>query len=353
MGKTPQFRLANLSDLSLRWFALAIVLASLVTVSPGTGSRLWFALVFLAYTGLMQVTVQARKDSLGWFWLATAADFGLATLWSWQLGQKFSLYHLPVILMGLRWGFPGAITGGLAGAALYSAGSYAATGAVTFGVVLQRVMFYLPSGLVAAFLGREIDHQRREQQRLGAALSELETAHEKIKEYARLKSQQAITDGLTGLHNHTYLQKRIEEEIKRTTRHGRPTSMIMIDLDNFKKFNDTYGHLRGNEVLKEIAQVITGSVREVDLVARYGGDEFAVLVPEADTETTAQIGERIRQSVDSRLAGTPAGALGVSLSLGVATVPRHAQNRLELIEQADRAMYRSKASGKNQVAPLT
>lgn len=348
----PRFRLSNLSDMSLRWFTLTIIAADFLA-NPASGVKwAWLIPAYLAYTLVLQATAATRENNRGLFIVTTAIDLAVAFLWTfWHAGaQKFSIFHLPTALLALRRGWAGAVIGAVTSAILYFAAS-ASLAALTPGLVAQRVMFYLATGLVTAFVSREIKNQKDERNRLEQALRELEAAHESIKEVARVKAVQATTDGLTGLHNHAYLQERVEEEVRRTFRYGRPTSLIMIDLDNFKKFNDTFGHLKGNDVLKEAARGISESVRAVDLVARYGGDEFAVLLPETDTEDALQVAERIRFGVLFRLAGTAAGEIGVTLSLGVATVPNHARNRLELLERADQAMYLSKKAGKNRVQP--
>lgn len=160
--------------------------------------------------------------------------------------------------------------------------------------------------------------------------------------------QQADTDGLTGLYNRRYFNEKIEESVSRTKEDGGYLSLIMMDVDNFKKYNDTFGHPAGDKLLKIVAGVVSEAVREGDIVARYGGEEFVVILKNTSRETALQIGERIRISV----ANIPSGTLKspITISLGVGTLPDHASDRNSLLEFADQSLYYSKQSGKNRVS---
>lgn len=159
---------------------------------------------------------------------------------------------------------------------------------------------------------------------------------------------QADTDGLTGLYNRRYFNEKLEELVNQAKEDGSCLSLIMIDVDNFKRYNDTYGHLAGDQLLKTIALVISDAVRDGDIVTRYGGEEFAVILDHTGKETALQIGERIRISV----ANIPSGKLRtpVTISLGVGTLPEHAKDFAGLIEFADQSLYYSKQSGKNRIS---
>ena len=160
--------------------------------------------------------------------------------------------------------------------------------------------------------------------------------------------QQADTDGLTGLYNRRYFNEKLEELVNRAKEEGSSLSLIMIDIDNFKKYNDTYGHPAGDQLLKTVATVIGDTVREGDIVTRYGGEEFAVILKRSGREKALQIAERIRIAV----ANIPMGGIKspVSVSLGVGTIPEHAADRTGLIEFADQSLYYSKQTGKNRVS---
>jgi diguanylate cyclase (GGDEF)-like protein len=162
----------------------------------------------------------------------------------------------------------------------------------------------------------------------------------------------SITDSLTDLYNRRFFQDRINEEIERSRRHGLPVSLIMLDIDNFKQYNDTYGHLAGDEALRLTAATIKNSVRNIDRVARYGGEEFAVILPMTEIAAARDIAERIRSGVAGRYFPDDALRATVKLtaSLGIASFPQHADNLFDLVGNADKALYISKVNGKNRVA---
>lgn len=161
----------------------------------------------------------------------------------------------------------------------------------------------------------------------------------------------SVTDRLTELYNHGYFQQRLEEEIGRAQRFGRTLSLIMLDIDDFKDFNDTFGHPRGDKVLQKVSSIIRDNLREMDVAARYGGEEFVVVLPETDADGAAAVAERIRQGVASfpfiGADGQP--PVTKTVSVGVASFPLHASAQSRLIDLADRAMYLAKRSGKNRV----
>lgn len=161
----------------------------------------------------------------------------------------------------------------------------------------------------------------------------------------------SVTDRLTEMYNHGYFQQRLEEEINRCERFGHPLSLIMLDIDDFKAFNDSCGHVRGDEVLKGVSAVIRRNLREMDIAARYGGEEFVVVLPETEMDGAVALGERIRQGVESlqwQAEGEP--TLVRTVSVGVAEYPKAARTALRLLEAADKAMYSAKRAGKNRVA---
>jgi len=160
----------------------------------------------------------------------------------------------------------------------------------------------------------------------------------------------SITDGLTKLNNHRYLQDELARAFEESQRYGRPLSLAMIDLDFFKKVNDTYGHAVGDDVLKTAASLFKESARSTDLVARYGGEEFAVMMPETELADAAVFAEKIRSLVAAMPFDTQAGPIAVSVSIGVASVPHsRIPTAKELIIAADKALYRAKKNGRNQV----
>ncbi len=169
-------------------------------------------------------------------------------------------------------------------------------------------------------------------------------------ELRRLKQEMehlAHTDPLTELPNRRYFMRRLQEETGRCQRHGRELSVILLDLDRFKEVNDTYGHETGDQVLRAVAETICACIRESDVVARLGGEEFALLLPETPSGEARAIGGRIRAAIEERTFADPAGgSFGITASAGIATVCRDAPDPLKL---ADQALYRAKESGRNTV----
>lgn len=160
----------------------------------------------------------------------------------------------------------------------------------------------------------------------------------------------SVTDDLTQLYNSRYLNQVLRREAKRASRSGRPLSLLFMDLDGFKGINDTHGHLAGSRALVEAAAVIRGSARETDVVARFGGDEFSIILPDTGSEGAVSVADRVRERIAAHpfLAGNGLN-LRLTASIGVATLPDVAASAEELVRAADTAMYRIKESGKNGV----
>lgn len=174
-------------------------------------------------------------------------------------------------------------------------------------------------------------------------LDKLRREKEKAKEVV-------LVDQLTGLRNYGYFVSRLEEERRKADKEDYELSLIMIDIDHFKEFNDRFGHSRGNELLKEIAALIDSNVRSQDIVCRYGGEEFAIILPKTSLEEAFEIGERIRKEVEKAyFFGSKAfPRVKKTISCGVASYPGQAADEYELIDMADRALYFAKESGRNR-----
>ncbi len=158
-------------------------------------------------------------------------------------------------------------------------------------------------------------------------------------------------DGLTEVYNHRSFHQILESEICRARRYNRNLSLMMIDVDNFKTYNDSNGHPAGDIILKQLAWIFIKNCRECDHIARYGGDEFAIIFPETNKDDAAQIGRRLRQIIEDsgfeKEEVLPGGSLTVSI--GLASFPDDAMEKNNLIEKADKALYKAKAQGRNQL----
>jgi diguanylate cyclase (GGDEF)-like protein len=160
----------------------------------------------------------------------------------------------------------------------------------------------------------------------------------------------SVTDDLTRLYNTRYMNQVLRRETKRASRSGRPLSLLFIDLDGFKSINDTHGHLFGSRALVEAAAVIRGSARETDVVARFGGDEFAIILPDTGGEGAFAVGARVRDKIAAHTFLSGDGlAIHLTASVGAATLPDVAASADELVQAADKAMYAVKESGKNGI----
>jgi diguanylate cyclase (GGDEF)-like protein len=165
-----------------------------------------------------------------------------------------------------------------------------------------------------------------------------------------LTKKLSITDELTKVYNYRYLQSQLGVEVRRAERYRRPLSLIMIDIDNFKSYNDEFGHLRGDIALFEVAKIIQENCRSVDIVARYGGEEFVVILPETTDEGAKKVGERIRKAVSSHqfLGKQNKRTEKFTVSVGVSPYWDGASQK-EIIQKADEALYQAKRFGKNMV----
>jgi diguanylate cyclase (GGDEF)-like protein len=164
----------------------------------------------------------------------------------------------------------------------------------------------------------------------------------------------AIYDTLTGLHNRRYFEERLEGETQKCFGSNIPLTLVMVDIDFFKKVNDTFGHTEGDQVLCKVASLMKASVRKKDTVARYGGEEFILILPETRLEESFVIAERIRRLVENTLFDVGRAQINLTLSMGISNFPSHRVNsKEELTEMADHALYDAKRGGRNRVCIFT
>ncbi len=164
----------------------------------------------------------------------------------------------------------------------------------------------------------------------------------------------AIYDTLTGLYNRRYFEERLEVEAEKSFYSGISLSLVMVDIDHFKKINDTFGHTEGDQILCKISSLLKNSIRRKDTVARYGGEEFILILPEASLEQSFVIAERIRQSVENTPFEVGRTQVNLTLSVGISSFPSHrVKSKEELVEMADQALYDAKRGGRNKVCIFT
>ncbi len=177
-----------------------------------------------------------------------------------------------------------------------------------------------------------------------------------LKNFQRFSSikAMAVYDTLTNVHNRRYFDERLGVETQKSFFSNTPLSLVMVDIDYFKKANDTFGHTEGDKVLLKIASLLKNSVRKDDTVARYGGEEFALILPGAKLEITSMIAERIRRLVETTLFEVGDNQIHLTISLGVSNLPAHrARSKEELVKMADLALYQAKGGGRNRVCIFT
>ena len=203
---------------------------------------------------------------------------------------------------------------------------------------------------VAAHRPLAFPGDRREM--LGVIANQVAISLQNARMYQALE-EQATTDGLTGLVNHRTFQERFSAMLGRADRHKFPVSLILTDIDHFKKVNDTYGHPVGDEVLRRVAGILNASARKIDIVARYGGEEFAIVLEATDRAGARQLAERIRVDVSQQLFQSPKGSFKCTLSLGVASYPDDAAAKDVIIARADQSLYAAKHGGRNQTMCAT
>lgn len=233
--------------------------------------------------------------------------------------EAWHLFEILTVLAAFVFYLPGAAIASLA--------------SIAFGIKFipstpDMILDYGRLVLIAGAIGWYSSRQRFQQEHLGRLL---------------------MVDRLTGLYNYSYFIDRLNEERQRADRFGSRLSLIMIDIDRFKPFNDKFGHQKGNELLKHMAEIFMTEVRAVDIVSRYGGEEFAILLPNTSHGAAEEVAERIRASVENSDFATVSGVEPCNISAGVATYPSDAEDDLQLIDRADEALYRAKEGGRNRV----
>jgi two-component system cell cycle response regulator len=216
-------------------------------------------------------------------------------------------------------------------------------------LILPLLVRECPIGTLALAARRRDAFGAQVRPALSALASQLAVALSNADSVRRLE-ELATTDGLTGCYNKRHFNEQLKSKLGAAERFSRKLSLVITDIDHFKVVNDTYGHAVGDVVIKELGAILNRLKRETDIVARFGGEEFCLLCEETDTKGAMQLAERVRQELERTDFETELGKLKVTCSLGVATYPELAKSRETLFEAADRALYKAKHGGRNQVA---
>ncbi len=208
----------------------------------------------------------------------------------------------------------------------------------TLDLELSASLLHQSGRQVIDIVFRDVSEAMRIEERLHLYQLRLERANEQLR-------QLAVTDGLTGVKNRAAFDARLAESYERATRHGQALSVVLLDVDHFKAFNDTFGHPAGDEVLKAVAATVAGAARSTDTVARYGGEEFVLVLPDTDYAGAMVMAERCRQAVaEAKWQSRP-----ITVSVGVSTLTPETADVAEMVREADEALYRSKQAGRNRV----
>jgi diguanylate cyclase (GGDEF)-like protein len=192
---------------------------------------------------------------------------------------------------------------------------------------------------------RDITESKQNERRLEDAQRKLRQQQDMLQNVNSELTELAAHDGLTQLRNRRAFEERLEDETRRWRRHGSDVSLVLLDIDHFKTFNDTYGHPKGDEVLRAIGRLLRRSLRATDFPARYGGEEFAIILPNTGHTGALVVAEQLRRTIE----GATWEDRPITASIGVATMGADITNAEELVDCADRALYRSKQSGRNRV----
>ncbi|NQD36451.1 diguanylate cyclase [Permianibacter sp. IMCC34836] len=198
-------------------------------------------------------------------------------------------------------------------------------------------------------ISRKISERKHMETALRVTNEHLQQQLSKIEELHGLLREQAIRDPLTGLFNRRYMEESLDRELSRALREGYPVSVVLADIDHFKKLNDTYGHPAGDEVLRQLAQLLKEQARASDIPCRYGGEEFLFVLPHANTATAVERAEQWRRAFEQLAVPFGTLSLRATLSAGVASYPGHGRTAAALIDAADRALYDAKHQGRNRI----
>ena len=190
-----------------------------------------------------------------------------------------------------------------------------------------------------------------ERELAGAMAPVFAAALDNLRRFTRAE-ELSITDGLTGVYNYRYLRSALDREVARAKRFREQFSIIMLDVDHLKEYNDAHGHLQGSEVLRRLSQVVIGELRATDVLAKYGGDEFVIILPQTTREGALTLAERIRAAVEAHAFPGEDEGMHITASMGIAQFPDDGELTRDLLEGSDRTLYDAKRTGRNKVSAM-
>lgn len=310
---------------------------------------------FVFYNLIMQLYLLKRHELTRYSVLLSVIDIIYLTLVYFYTLQRPGglpqLYYFLILVMGMRhsakYTWMVLISGILYAVTTMLGSQYFKTGFDT-AELLNQLLFFTAFGVMSSYV---FDRNFRQQLERDDLISELQAAYQQLCVYNAQVEELANTDPLTGLYNYRFFTERLQKELELSKRFDHCTSLIILDLDHFKEFNDKYGHPAGDRALQEAANVFGQNIRDKDVLCRYGGEEFLILLPSTGLEEAFKCAERIRESVQQQpiYLDDHKGPLFVTVSGGVACYPVDAQSGDELMRIADEVLYVAKHKGRNKI----
>ncbi|MBO8169929.1 MAG: diguanylate cyclase [Thermoanaerobacteraceae bacterium] len=341
-------------ELRRRLILLLLSLVFLTFVSFNTDRKVavisvttFLALFYLVYLYIFLRFFEKKYQVIWWAgFLLDLAVVGFLISVCGRIASPFVLLY-PLVMIGAAAICPKErdfIIAGSLGHVSYAWAVYSFTGNFSFYLDANFWIICVLNGIIFLSTVQVIQLLTSDKDKLYYLTRDLERKNKRLE-------QVAVTDGLTGLYNHKYFWERIAEEFERTQRAGRSITVLMIDIDYFKFYNDKMGHLKGDELLRQLSEIFNENVRRGDIVCRYGGEEFAIILPETDEEEGLKIAERLRNVVaEYPFEGREhMPNQQVTVSIGMASYPKDAADAKELVKRADSALYCAKQKNKNSV----
>ncbi|MHB1127703.1 MAG: GGDEF domain-containing protein [Bacillota bacterium] len=326
----------------------------------GVAAVAFDGIVFPFYLLRGEVTLHKRAASVGF-------NLVVAAFWIYFSGGAGSfafphLFFLPIITANFYGELSDAVIASIIASVLAVAIFFLDKG-MQWGLMISaigpEIISFLLVGVLLGYLVKAEKHERITKQRMTEQLQEaykrLSSSHEQLQAYTEIiqelnleMERLAVTDELTELYNYRYFHLCLEKELELCKTGS--MALLMLDIDHFKEVNDDFGHQSGNKVLVEISSLIRQKVRDQDIVVRYGGEEFSIILPGIDRDAAVMVAERIRESIQNTpVVSEQGGMVQVTVSIGVALYPGRANTKSDLISQADSALYRAKEEGRNRV----